>query len=142
MDVFDKRKRSEVMALIRSKNTRPEWVVRRHLHARGLRYRLHDRRLPGVPDVVLPRWRAVVFVHGCFWHGHGCRKAALPKTRTDFWREKIEGNRVRDVKHAAALAGLGWRVFIVWECELSRERLEVLVGEIVGRAGADAGDAA
>ncbi|MFN3590955.1 MAG: very short patch repair endonuclease [Thermaurantiacus sp.] len=106
------------MAGIRGSDTRPELTLRRALHARGLRYRLHDRRLPGTPDLVLPRWRAVIFVHGCFWHGHGCRLFKWPATRSEWWREKIKANIARDIRNTAALGAAGWRVFTVWECEL------------------------
>lgn len=106
------------MSGIRAKDTKPEILVRRALHALGFRYRLHDRRLPGRPDIVLPRYRAVVFIHGCFWHGHDCRLFKEPGTRRDFWLSKIERNRANDSKHADALAGAGWRVATVWECAL------------------------
>lgn len=106
------------MSGIRAKDTKPEILVRRSLHALGFRYRLHDRRLPGSPDIVLPRYRAVVFVHGCFWHGHDCRLFKEPGTRRDFWLPKIERNRANDTKHAAALTDAGWRVATVWECAL------------------------
>lgn len=108
------------MSRIRSRDTSPELALRRQLHALGLRYRLHDRRLPGRPDLVLPRFRAVVFVHGCFWHRHpGCSIATTPKSNTAFWQEKFDRNVSRDKRSAAALEAAGWRVFIAWECELS-----------------------
>src|SRR5690554_557805 len=97
MDIWDKEKRSEVMSKIRSKNTRPEMILRKALFARGFRYRVNDRRLPGTPDIVLPKYRTVVFVHGCFWHGHdGCKYASIPKTNTEFWVDKITTNKKRD----------------------------------------------
>jgi len=108
--------RSRMMAGIRSRNTKPEILVRRGLHRRGLRFRLHARDLPGCPDLVLPRWRTVIFVHGCFWHGHDCRYFRWPKTRTDFWRDKINGNRERDRRVKTQLHTAGWRVLVVWEC--------------------------
>lgn len=105
--------------LVRSKNTRPEMLVRRGLHARGLRYRVHVRSLPGTPDIVLPRHGVVVFVHGCFWHQHlNCKKAALPATRTEFWAAKLRRNVERDAEHVRRLERAGWRVVVVWECEL------------------------
>jgi DNA mismatch endonuclease (patch repair protein) len=107
-----------MMSGIRGKNTQPEWIVRRALHARGYRYRLHVRNLPGCPDIVLPRHRAVVFVHGCFWHGHDCSLFRWPKTRPEFWRAKIDRNRANDEKHRAELLSMGWRVAVVWECAL------------------------
>jgi len=115
-----------MMAGIRGKGTRPEMILRRGLHARGFRFRLHDRRLPGSPDLVFPGRRAVIFVHGCFWHGHGCHLFRLPATRQEFWRAKIEGNAARDAATEDALVGAGWRVLTIWECALKgRERLPV-----------------
>lgn len=105
-----------MMSGIRGTNTGLEMQLRSALHARGLRYRLHGARLPGRPDLVLARYRAVVFVHGCFWHGHDCHLMVWPKTRAEFWRSKIEGNVARDMRRRIELAGLGWRVFEVWEC--------------------------
>lgn len=107
------------MSGIRGKDTKPEWLVRRALHARGFRYRLHARGLHGHPDLVLPRHEAVVFVHGCFWHGHtACRYFRLPGTRTDFWKGKIARNRSNDARNHASLLQAGWRVATVWECAL------------------------
>ena len=117
-----------MMAGIRGKNTKPELVVRRGLHAAGFRFRLHDRALAGKPDRVLPRWRAAVFVHGCFWHAHDCPLFRWPGTRQDFWREKIGRNRERDVETEAALDRAEWRVLKIWECSLKGP----------GRIGADA----
>lgn len=131
MDVFDASKRSDVMRRVRSKDTKPERLVRSYLHVRGLRYRLHDRRLPGAPDLVFPSRRIAVFVHGCFWHGHeGCKRATMPKTRTEFWRDKIEGNRERDDRRSRELADLGWRVIVIWECEIGEAALSTLADEI------------
>lgn len=122
-DVFDPRKRSEVMSLIRGKNTTPERIVRSLLHRQGFRFRLHVRTLPGHPDIVLPRYRAVVFIHGCFWHHHDCHLFRLPATRTDFWRTKIERNVEVDKRNIEALRSAGYRVGVVWECALKgRER--------------------
>jgi DNA mismatch endonuclease (patch repair protein) len=117
-DVVDAATRSRMMAGIRSRNTRPEWLIRRSLHRLGFRYRLHARKLPGRPDLVLAKHHAVVFIHGCFWHGHNCSLFRWPKTREDFWRAKIDGNRARDSGAIAALTAAGWRVAIVWECAL------------------------
>lgn len=108
------------MALVRGKDTQPEMRVRQSLHAAGLRYRLQDKRLPGRPDIVFASRRAVVLVHGCFWHRHSdpaCRLARIPKTRQDFWIPKLEGNAERDRRILAALEGIGWRTFVVWECQ-------------------------
>ena len=106
------------MSGIRAKDTKPEVVIRKALHARGFRFRLHDSELPGRPDIVLRRYRSVVFVHGCFWHGHDCALFRLPQTRQVFWGAKIERNRMNDLKHLSMLLSAGWRVAIVWECSL------------------------
>lgn len=110
------------MSRIRSRDTKPELQLRRALHARGFRYRLHDRRLPGTPDLVLPARNAVVFIHGCFWHGHDCALGVTPNTRTDFWEAKIQSNSARDAAAEAALRDAGWRVLTVWECALRGRR--------------------
>ena len=123
--------RSRMMAGIRGKDTKPEMAVRRYLHRLGFRYRLHRADLPGRPDIVLGRYRAVVFVHGCFWHQHpGCRFAYQPKSRQDFWRPKLRGNADRDVENGRRLETLGWRVLTVWECETSDSQLEGLAAAI------------
>jgi DNA mismatch endonuclease (patch repair protein) len=119
VDVVDQATRSRMMAGIRGRDTKPEIAVRRALHAAGFRFRLHDRRLPGRPDLVLPRYRVAIFVHGCFWHRHaGCRFATTPATRPDFWQQKFEANVTRDVQQREALITSGWRVVTVWECAL------------------------
>lgn len=118
-DIFDSATRSRLMARVRSRNTRPELILRRALHSRGLRYRLHDSSLPGRPDLVFPRFGAVCFVHGCFWHRHeGCRRATTPATNRTFWQRKFAANVVRDRNNRAALLEAGWRVGIIWECAL------------------------
>jgi DNA mismatch endonuclease (patch repair protein) len=110
--------RSALMSRVRGKDTRPELAVRRLLHGLGFRFRLHRRDLPGTPDLVLPKYNAVVMVHGCFWHGHrGCKAATVPKTRTDYWLEKIAANRRRDARDSRRLRRLGWKVVVVWQCE-------------------------
>ena len=114
--------RSRNMSAIRSRDTKPEMVVRRFLHGRGLRFRLHADRLPGKPDLVFKKYNCVVFVHGCFWHHHGCANSVWPKTRREFWRAKIMGNVRRDRRTSKQLAQLGWRVFEVWECEAPEAR--------------------
>lgn len=119
MDKFTPQERSRIMALVRGKNTEPEMVVRRLLHGMGYRFRLHRRDLPGCPDIVLPRHGKVVFVHGCFWHHHkGCKRATLPTTRADFWREKILKNVERDVRVLKELKREGWQALVLWECQL------------------------
>lgn len=117
-DVVSPRKRSEMMSGIRGKNTRPEMILRSGLHAKGFRYRLHDKSLPGKPDLVFPKYSAVLFAHGCFWHHHECHLFKWPSTRPDFWREKIGRNKDNDARHLTALLQAGWRVGIVWECAL------------------------
>lgn len=116
MDKLTAEQRSLLMGRIRAKDTKPEMAVRRMLHGLGYRYVLHDRRLPGSPDLVFPARRKVVFVHGCFWHGHDCGRGFRPKANATFWASKIEGNMARDLRHAGALKALGWRVLVVWEC--------------------------
>ena len=120
-DIVDPETRSRMMSGIRGKNTKPEMIVRRLLHAMGYRYRLHARELPGKPDIVFRRRRLAIFVHGCFWHRHSdpvCKLARMPKSRVDFWEPKLEGNRARDEANVAALEGMGWKVLLVWECQL------------------------
>ena len=117
-DTVSEAVRSMMMAGIKGKNTKPEMVLRRGLHSLGFRFRLHARDLPGRPDIVLPRYKAVVFAHGCFWHGHDCPLFRLPATRTEFWQAKIEGNRVRDLLVEEKLLESSWRVMTVWECAI------------------------
>lgn len=121
VDVVAPEVRSRMMAGIRGKDTAPELLIRRALFARGLRYKLHDKALPGKPDLVFPRYRAVVFVHGCFWHAHDCSLFRLPGTRTEWWREKLARNQANDTRHMAVLREAGWRVATVWECALKRQ---------------------
>jgi DNA mismatch endonuclease, patch repair protein len=133
-DIVSVQVRSRMMASIGGKNTRPELAVRSYLHRAGLRFRLHDRQLPGTPDIALPRYRAVVFVHGCFWHRHtGCRFASTPATRADFWAAKFAGNVARDKRKGDALRAAGWQVHTVWECQSRNElALDRLVWRILG----------
>nr|WP_315587347.1 very short patch repair endonuclease [Sphingomonas psychrotolerans] len=115
-----------MMAGIKGKNTNPELLLRKGLHARGFRFRLHDRALPGTPDIILPRYRAVIFAHGCFWHGHDCHLFKWPKTREEFWRAKIARNQELDAKAEATLAKTDWRYAVIWECALKgRTRLSI-----------------
>lgn len=134
VDSFTKKRRSEIMGRITSKDTQPEKCVRRVLHRLGLRFRLHRKDLPGKPDIVLPKWRTVIFVHGCFWHGHDCKRGSgkrRPKSNTSYWNPKIEGNMARDAKHAKALGALGWRRIVIWACETaSSEPLEARLRDI------------
>ena len=117
MDIWDKKKRSAVMAKIKGKDTKPEWIVRRYLFSRGYRYRKNVKGLPGTPDIVLRKYGIVIFIHGCFWHGHEV-DGTTPHTNTEFWREKIEANRKRDERNKEALKKSGWRVMTIWECQL------------------------
>lgn len=117
-DVVDKETRSRMMSGIRGQNTKPELVIRNLLHSHGFRYRLHVKELPGKPDIVLPRHRAVIFINGCFWHGHGCDLFKWPTSNVNFWRCKIEKTALNDFNNIDALLRLGWRVAIIWECAL------------------------
>jgi len=122
MDTLSPKERSERMALIHAKDTKPEMIVRRLVHGLGYRYRLHDQRLPGHPDLVFPARRRIIFVHGCYWHRHpsqSCKLARLPKSKLDFWLPKLEGNRRRDVLNEGRLRRMGWRVLNVWECQVA-----------------------
>lgn len=118
MDVFSKRKRSEVMSRIRSKDTEPELLVRRELHKRGFRFRIHVASLPGKPDLVLRRHATVIQVKGCFWHGHSCLGGRVPSG--NYWKDKISRNRARDIRCERQLVALGWRVLTIWECRIRR----------------------
>lgn len=114
------------MSRIRGKNTKPEIFVRKFLYSQGIRYRIHSK-LPGKPDIVIRKSKLAVFINGCFWHGHkNCKDFSLPKTRTDFWKNKIEGNRLRDRKNSASLRKSGWHVLIIWECELQKNKEKTL----------------
>jgi DNA mismatch endonuclease (patch repair protein) len=124
-DVHDKATRSYNMSRIKGKDTKPEMLVRRYLHAHGYRYRLHVKDMPGKPDIVLPRYKTVIFIHGCFWHGHeGCKYYVVPKTRTDWWLNKINTNIANDTKAVTALQQAGWKIITLWECELKPAKLE------------------
>lgn len=129
MDRLSKKRRSEIMSRIRGKDTSPELTVRSLLHKLGYRYRLHSRKLPGCPDLVFSSRKKVIFVHGCFWHGHrGCRKGKLPKSRLEYWEPKIKANRKRDASNIRKLKALGWEVRVVWQCELKKP--EIIVEEL------------
>lgn len=118
MDTVDRQTRSTIMASVRQKDTGAEILLRSALHKSGFRYRLHDKKLPGSPDLVFPRFGAVIFVHGCYWHSHGCYKSTVPKSNRAFWAEKFAANRNRDERNIGLLLKNGWRVMIVWECAL------------------------
>lgn len=134
-DQFSQEKRSEIMSKISGKETKPEILVRKFLFANGFRYRKNVKLLPGSPDIVLPKYKTAIFVHGCFWHGHACKAAKLPETRKEFWTEKISSNVLRDNRNMDDLKSLGWKVIIVWQCEIKNKsirekRLNELVLEI------------
>jgi len=117
-DVVDKQTRSRMMSGIRGKNTKPELLIRKAIHARGFRYRLHPRDFPGCPDMLFPRLRAAVFIHGCFWHGHDCPLFRKPSTRPEFWSQKMAANRTRDAVVSRQIAERGWRQLVIWECAI------------------------
>jgi len=138
-DIWPKEKRSEVMSLIRSKNTKPEKIIRSMLHRMGYRFRLHRRDLPGHPDIVLPKYSAVIFVHGCFWHFHeNCRDGKIPQSNQDYWRPKLERNARRDDECLARLQRAGWNTLVIWECEVRKclpevqERIQSFFSDIRG----------
>ncbi len=135
MDVFSKSKRSDIMSKVSGKDTKPEILVRKHLFSKGFRYRKNVKNMPGKPDIILPKYKTIIFVHGCFWHGHNdCEAAKLPVSNVDYWTKKISSNIKRDSSNIQQLEKLGWNVIVVWECELKskakEKRLEQLVNEI------------
>ncbi len=132
-DTLAPEERSALMARIRGVNTKPELTVRRALHAQGYRYRIHVRGLPGRPDLVFAKRQAAVFVHGCFWHRHGCKKTTFPKSRQDYWQSKFDTNVARDRRNEEQLMQDGWRVFVAWECEIERD--EALIDRLVAFLG-------
>lgn len=137
-DVFTPEQRSAVMRAVKGADTKPEMIVRRMVHALGYRYRLHVRSLPGAPDLVFPRLRKVIFVHGCFWHRHRCEAGqSMPASKIDYWQAKFAANRRRDQRRRRQLRALGWDVFVVWECQLRpqlRERLAAKIQSFLSRS--------
>ena len=132
MDVHDKKTRSYNMSMIKGKNTKPEELVRKYLFSQGFRYRKNVRTLPGSPDIVLPKYETVIFVNGCFWHGQkGCKYFVWPENNADFWREKISSNLERDRRNIDALKEQGWRVLVVWECELKKDKVTDTLDSLV-----------
>jgi len=122
------------MKNIRSKNTTPELIVRKFLYNRGYRYRLHYKKLPGKPDIVLRKFNTVIFINGCFWHGHkNCSEAKKPKSNSEFWKTKIVSNQQRDMKNIESLSKLGWRVLTIWECQLQKDLMESTLSDIVNK---------
>ncbi|MBO4975184.1 MAG: DNA mismatch endonuclease Vsr [Bacteroides sp.] len=127
-DIFSLQKRSAIMSKIGGKNTKPEILVRKFIFSKGFRYRINVKTLPGKPDIVLPKYKTVIFVNGCFWHGHNCKKGKLPSSNIDFWKKKISNNKSRDDKNSDLLIKLGWKVIIIWQCEISKidDRIKIL----------------
>lgn len=131
-DVHDKGTRSYNMSKIRSKNTKPELTVRKFLHSKGYRYRLHNKNLPGRPDITLVKYSTVIFIHGCFWHGHqGCKYFVVPKTRTDWWLCKIKRNKELDSENTQELEQLCWKVITIYECELKKQKIDLTLGNLL-----------
>jgi DNA mismatch endonuclease, patch repair protein len=131
-DVHNKETRSYNMSQIRSSNTKPELLVRKFLHAQGFRYSLHNKKLPGKPDIVLRKYKTIIFVHGCFWHGHSnCKYFTIPKTRTQCWTDKINTNKANDVKAVKALKKDGWKVMVIWECKLKKGKVEKTLEKLI-----------
>ncbi len=131
-DVHTKETRSYNMSRIKGKNTKPEMLVRRFLHAKGFRYKLHDKTLPGKPDLVLPKYKTIIFVHGCFWHGHTtCKYYVVPKTNTDWWLNKINTNKANDARTIKALKKDGWKIIYVWECRLKPAKVVKTLNELL-----------
>ena len=121
-DIVDKKTRTRIMASIKNKNTSPELNIRKALFAKGLRYRIHDNKLPGSPDLVFPKYKAVIFIHGCFWHNHNCKYGRIPSSNRHFWEVKLRGNASRDQQTIAKLNSLGWRTRIIWLCSLKNKQ--------------------
>lgn len=133
-DVHDKETRSYNMSQIKGRDTKPEMLVRKFLHANGFRYRLHVKNLPGKPDIVLRKYKTVIFVHGCFWHGHeGCKYFVVPQTRTDWWVNKINGNIANDKKAITALKKEGWKIITLWECNLKPLKVEKTLSSLINK---------
>ncbi|NGF77234.1 DNA mismatch endonuclease Vsr [Fluviicola sp. SGL-29] len=134
VDKVSKERRSEIMSSVRGKDTKPELIVRQFLFSEGFRYRLHDKKLPGKPDIKLTKYKTVIFINGCFWHGHtNCKIYVMPKTNKKFWQEKIDKNVARDEKNIAELKSLGWNVILLWECELKKTRRENTFKDLIDK---------
>ena len=130
-DIYSKQKRSQIMSKISGKNTKPEIIIRKLIHSLGYRYRLHKKELPGKPDIVFPKYHKVIFVNGCFWHGHSkCSRSKLPTTNQNFWTNKITGNKKKDKSNYTRLKKLGWNYLIIWQCEISKKNIEKLTFKI------------
>lgn len=134
VDIFSKEKRSEIMSHIKAKDTSIEVSVRSYLHKKGYRFRVNDRRYPGKPDIVMPKYKTIIFIHGCFWHRHGCKNSSTPKSNKEYWESKLTKNVERDNSNALQLKKMGWHVIIIWECELNSDfvkRMKAVENEIV-----------
>jgi DNA mismatch endonuclease, patch repair protein len=130
MDVFSREKRSQIMSRVSGKNTKPELIVRSLLHRMGYRFRLHRKDLPGKPDITLPKYKKVIFIHGCFWHGHKhCKRSSLPNTNREFWEHKIRSNAQRDYKNISSLTEKGWEVMVLWSCQIKNK--EDLISKLI-----------
>ena len=133
-DVHTPERRSYNMSQIKGKDTKPEMLVRRFLHAKGFRYKLHEKKLPGKPDLVLPKYKTVIFIHGCFWHGHkNCKYYVVPKTRTEWWLNKINSNIANDTKAVKSLKYEGWKIIHIWECELKPAKVDKMLATLIGK---------
>lgn len=131
-DVHDQKTRSYNMSMIKGKNTKPEIIVRKYLHKEGYRYRLNHKNLPGKPDIVLPKYKTVIFIHGCFWHGHdGCKFSVIPKTRIDWWKNKINKNKLNDSRNISLLIKSDWKVIVIYECQLKMGNRQAALNELV-----------
>lgn len=136
MDVHDKKTRSYNMSQIKGKDTKPEEMVRKYLFAQGFRYRKNDKKIPGTPDIVLPKYKTVIFINGCFWHGHaGCKYFVWPKSNRDFWKKKIEANISRDQQKTVLLESHGWKVITIWECELKPRNRDACLKKLIEEIG-------
>ena len=129
-DIFNKEKRSLIMSRIAGKDTKPEMIIRKALFSEGYRYRLHRKDLPGNPDIVFPNHKKVIFINGCFWHGHNCKKAALPTTNKSFWKKKLTGNKERDKRNLAKLKAMGWKSLVIWQCQIKKNTLEIQINKV------------
>lgn len=131
-DIFSKSKRSEIMANIPAANTKPEIMIRKYLFQKGFRYRINYKKFVGKPDIVLPKYKAIIFIHGCFWHSHpNCKDAHLPKSNIDFWKKKISSNIKRDLQNIKLLKEMGWNVIVIWECEIKKRNIDLLMEQVI-----------
>ena len=132
MDIFSKSERSKIMSKVSGKDTKPELLVRKFLFSKGFRYRKNVKDLPGKPDIVMPKYKTIIFIHGCFWHGHeGCEAAKLPTSNVDYWTGKVASNIKRDIQNKQLLNALGWNVIVIWECQLKMKNQDKKLGQLV-----------